>query len=211
MLEEKMSKRLLIATKNPGKLKEFAELFIDFDLEWFNLDETGINVDVEESGETFKENAIIKATAYANSSGRLTMADDSGLEVDALNGRPGVRTARFGGPHLSPVERYRYLLTLMKKIPEDQRSARFKCVIALALPGGLVGISQGICEGAIANRPIGSGGFGYDPIFYLPNFGKTMAELTSNEKNRVSHRGLAVANIKPILETILSEINNNYT
>jgi XTP/dITP diphosphohydrolase len=206
-----MSKRLLLATKNPGKLKEFAELLIDLDLEWLSLDEMGINVDVEESGETFKENAIIKATSYAKSSGCLTMADDSGLEVDALNGRPGVRTARFGGPHLSPVERYRYLLTLMKKIPEDQRSARFKCVIALAFPGGLVGISHGICEGTIANRPRGSGGFGYDPIFYLPNIGKTMAELTSNEKHGVSHRGLALANIKPILETILSEKNNNIT
>ena len=211
MHKEKMSKRLLLATKNPGKLKEFAELFIDLDLEWLSLEEMGINVDVEESGETFKENAIIKATSYAKSSGCLTIADDSGLEVDALNGRPGVRTARFGGSHLSPVERYSYLLTLMKKITEDHRNARFKCVIALALPGGLVGISQGICEGAIANRPRGSGGFGYDPIFYLPNIGKTMAELTSNEKHRVSHRGLAVANIKPILETTLSVINNNYT
>ncbi|GMQ78117.1 MAG: XTP/dITP diphosphatase [Anaerolineae bacterium] len=206
-----MSKRLLLATKNPGKLKEYAELFIELDLEWLNLDEMGINLDVEESGETFKENAIIKATSYAKASGCLTMADDSGLEVDALNGRPGVRTARFGGPHLSAEERYRHLLTLMERIPENQRSARFKCVIALALPGGLVGISQGICEGAIANSPRGSGGFGYDPIFYLPTIGKTMAELTSNEKHRVSHRGLAVANIKPILEPLLSETNKNIT
>jgi XTP/dITP diphosphohydrolase len=206
-----MSKCLLLATKNPGKLKEYAELLIDFDFNWLSLDEMGINLDVEESGENYKENAIIKATTYANLSGRLTLADDSGLEVDILNGRPGVRTARFGGPNLSAVERYRYLLTLMEKIPEGQRSARFKCVIALASPGALVGISQGICDGAIASSPRGSAGFGYDPIFFLPNLGKTMAELTSKEKHKVSHRGLAVANIKPILETVLSEANNDIT
>ena len=200
-----MSRRLLLATRNPGKLDEFSDLFSDLSFDWSTLDEMGISEEVKEEGTTFEENAAAKAMTYASIFGCLTIADDSGLEVKALNGLPGVRTSRFGGPNLTEEERFRHLLSLLEGIPENQRDACFCCVIAIARPGELVGTAHGICKGAIAEIPQGSRGFGYDPVFYPSNLEKTMAELTSEEKHKISHRGLAAAKIKPLLLKLLLE------
>ena len=200
-----MAEQLLLATRNPGKLEEYVDLFSNLPLDWSTLDDIGISEEVEENGTTFEENAVLKARTYARLSGCLTIADDSGLEVDALDGMPGVRTARFGGPSLSPKERYEYLLSKLEGIPDEQRDARFCCVIAIAKPGQLVGTAHGICSGIITDRPQGSFGFGYDPVFFLPNLGRTMAQLTSKEKHKISHRGQAAAQIEPILLKLLQD------
>ncbi len=194
-----MKKHLLVATRNEGKVEELASLIGDLVIEWLSLDDMEIELRVEESGGTFQKNAIIKALAYSKESGMLTLADDSGLEVDALDGRPGVRTARYGGVSLTPRQRYELLLRELRDVPEEMRSARFRCVIALAHPNGLAGVASGTCEGFIAMEPVGSGGFGYDPVFYLPDQGMTMAQLSAAEKHRISHRGKAIAGIAPLL------------
>lgn len=200
-------RRLLVATHNSGKVAEFADLLDDDRIDWLTLADAGIQLEVDENGETFQENAILKATAYAKLSGFLTLADDSGLEVDALGGRPGVMTARFGGEGLSSAQRYRLLLEAMAGVPERDRGARFRCVIALAAPdGSLLGTADGVCEGRIALEPRGIGGFGYDPIFYLPGRGVTMAELSAGEKHRISHRGRAAYAIGPLLRRTLREL-----
>ena len=191
--------RLLIATRNKGKIAEFADLIRDVNVEWVSLEELGISVEVNEDGASFLENATIKALAYAQISGLLTLADDSGLEVDALGGQPGVRTARFGGAHLSPEERYQYLLNLMLEVPRIKRTARFRCVIVLAKPAEVLDKSEGICHGQIASRPAGQGGFGYDPVFYLPEKDKTMAQLEFADKQLLSHRARAFSKITPML------------
>lgn len=161
---------LLIATHNPGKVREYAEMLPGMDVGWLTLDAAGISHDVDETGQTFRENAVLKATAYARLSGLLTLADDSGLEVDALDGRPGVLTARYGGPGLSHEDRYRLLLHELADTLPDWRTARFRCVIALATPDGtLLETAAGVCEGAIAAAPAGAGGFGYDPSFCCRN------------------------------------------
>lgn len=192
-------KQLLVATRNIGKVREFADLIQDLPIKWLSLDDLSIGLDVEESGETFQENAILKALAYSKESCMLTIADDSGLEVDALDGRPGVRTARYGGLDLTPVQRYELLLMELNEVPWEERSARFRCVIAIAGPEGLKGIASGICEGYIGLKPEGSGGFGYDPVFYLPEYGLTMAQLQPSAKHQISHRGKAMAGILPKL------------
>ena len=191
--------RLLIATSNKGKIAEYADLIRDLKIDWVSLEELGISDEVSEDGATFLENATTKALAYAQVSGLLTLADDSGLEVDALGGQPGVKTARFGGAHLSPVERYHYLLKLMDEVPRKDRTARFRCVIVLAKPAGVLDNSEGICHGQIAYQPEGKGGFGYDPIFYLPEEDKTMAQIEFTDKQRLSHRGRAFTKIKSAL------------
>jgi XTP/dITP diphosphohydrolase len=151
-----------------------------------------------EVGDTFAENARLKAVSYAMAGGRLTLADDSGLEVDALDGRPGVHTARYGGDALTPEERYQLLLREMRHVPWELRTARFRCAIALAAPdGALLGESEGVCEGIIALEPAGSGGFGYDPVFYLPDRELTMAQLAPGEKKEISHRGRALRAMAP--------------
>lgn len=198
--------KLLVATHNQGKVKEYAEMLADLEAEWVGLADLGIDLEVEETGRTFAENAVLKATVYARECGCLTLADDSGLEVDALDGRPGVHTARFGGPGLSPVERYQHLLAVMQDIPEEQRTARFKCVIALARPEELLGTAIGICPGRIAHAPAGNGGFGYDPVFYLPDHGCTMAELPAGVKHQISHRGRALRAIAPLLQKATQRI-----
>ncbi len=200
----KKQRRLLVATHNKGKVGEYSEILGDSGIAWLTLDDVGITHDVEETGATFRENAILKAQAYAVQSGLLTLADDSGLEVDALDGRPGVLTARFGGPGLLAADRYRLLLAHLDGVPTPQRTARFRCVIALAAPdGSILGTAEGVCEGAIAQEPRGEGGFGYDPVFYLAELGQTMAQLSAAEKHRRSHRGQATRAIEPLLRLIL--------
>lgn len=200
-----MEKKLLVATHNQGKVREFAEMLADMQIEFLSLDDAGITMDVEETGATFRENALLKANAYAKETGLLTLADDSGLEVDALDGAPGIYTARYGGADLTHKERYSYLLKNLTAVSPENRSARFRCVIVLVAPNGtLLGESEGICEGMIAQEPAGDGGFGYDPVFYLPERQKTMAQLPSSTKHQISHRGQAVKQIEPLLREILA-------
>ena len=194
-----MSQTLLVATHNRGKVKEFAEMLADLDLDWLSLDDIGLEKDVDETGHTFQENAILKAQAYAAETGFLTLADDSGLAVDALNGEPGIYTARYGGAGLDHEGRYFLLLKNMEGVAGADRAARFRCVIALATPEGLIGTADGVCEGMIADAPAGDGGFGYDPVFFLPDRGLTMAQVPSSVKHQISHRGRALKAIEPLL------------
>lgn len=195
--------RLLIATRNPGKLKEYEQLLAGLPVTLTYLSGERIAHEVEETGETFADNAIHKAEEYARISGLLTLADDSGLEVDALDGEPGVHSARYAGPRATDEDRYQVLLERMRDVPWEERGARFRCVIAVAEPEGGVWTTEGKCEGVIALAPKGEHGFGYDPVFYLPDQEKTMAQLAPEVKNRMSHRARAAQEIRPILERIL--------
>jgi XTP/dITP diphosphohydrolase len=198
-----MRKQLLVATHNQGKIREFAEMLADLEVGWLGLDEAGVTEDVEETAVTFRGNALLKAIAYAQMTGLLTLADDSGLEVDALNGEPGVYTARYGGAGLTAVDRYQLLLQKLASVPEAERTARFRCVIVLVDANGrLLAEAEGVCAGQIAFAPSGDGGFGYDPVFYLPDQGKTMAEM-GREKHLVSHRGRAMRLLEPQLRQVL--------
>jgi XTP/dITP diphosphohydrolase len=200
-----MGQKVLVATHNKGKIAEFKEMMRDLALDWIGLADIGVTSDVAETGTTFEENAILKAKAYAAESGLLTLADDSGLEVDALDGQPGVYTARYGGQALTSKERYELLLKNLAGIPWEARTARFRCVIALVGEEGLLGTAAGTCEGVIAMQPAGEGGFGYDPVFYLPDKGLTMAQLPPGEKHGISHRGRAVAAVVPLLRNVIGE------
>jgi XTP/dITP diphosphohydrolase len=193
---------LLIATTNPGKVREYQQLLNGLDCELVGLSAVGIVQEVAEEGSTYEENALLKAREYAALSGLLTLADDSGLEVDALGGRPGVHSARYAPD--SPT-RIRQLLAEMQNIPAAQRSARFQCVIALAWPDGRTEITLGTCEGQISTEARGTNGFGFDPVFYISKYGMTMAELPEDVKNQISHRALAAQKMRPILERILRE------
>ena len=195
--------RLLIATRNPGKLREYEQLLAGLPLSLTYLSREGITQEVEETGETFAENAIRKAQEYARVSGLLTLADDSGLEVDALGGEPGVHSARYAGPGADDEDRYQLLLEKMQDVPWEKRGARFRCVIAIADPEGETYNAEGACEGMIAVAPQGDYGFGYDPVFYLPEHDRTMAELPPEVKNRISHRARAVQEMRGTLERIL--------
>lgn len=198
--------KLLVATHNQGKVQEFAEMLQELAIEWLSLDDVGVTQDVEETGSTFRENSVLKARAYAAETGLLTLADDSGLEVDALGGAPGVFTARYGGAGLTAVQRYQKLLDEIKTVPDAQRAARFRCVIVLAAPDGtILGESEGVCEGRIAREPAGNNGFGYDPVFFLPQFNQTMAQLSAAQKHQISHRGRAVQAIVPRLRHLLQD------
>lgn len=185
--------RLLVATHNQGKKHEYEELLADAEVELVSLADVGIAQTIPEEGETYAENALLKARGYAALSGLLTLADDSGIEVDALGGAPGVRTARYAGEDASDAERNALLLRAIAGVPEAQRTARFRCVIALAWPDGRTAVVEGVVEGRIATEPRGEHGFGYDPIFYVPEYGRTMAELPEQVKNRISHRARAAA------------------
>jgi XTP/dITP diphosphohydrolase len=173
------------------------------EVELLSLDDAGTDLNVAETGTTFRQNAILKATAYARETGLLTLADDSGLEVDALDGRPGVHTARYGGPGLNPKQRYELLLGELVDVPGDRRTARFRCSVALADGEGFIGAADGVCEGMITREPNGMGGFGYDPVFYLPDRDLTMAQLPATEKHQISHRGRAIAAIDRLLRHAL--------
>ena len=201
--------KLLVGTNNPGKVREYEELLTDLPetLEVTFLAREGLTLEVEESGETFEENARIKALAYAQASGLISLADDSGLEVDALGGAPGVHSARYAGPATSDVDRYRKLLDALANIPAGQRSARFRCVVALALPDGTVHTADGFCEGEIGFAPRGEHGFGYDPVFVAKGHGgRTMAELPPDVKNEISHRARALLAIQPVLRKLILEL-----
>ena len=191
--------KLLLATRNAAKAREYSLLLGEIPFEIITLDEQGIETEVSETGETMEQNATLKAVAYASQSNLLTLADDSGLEVDALGGEPGVLSARYAGPGASDEKRIEYLLWRIEDVPWERRGARFRCVIAIATPEGEVELCCGECQGIIVSGPTGKNGFGYDPIFYLPERGKTMAELSLDEKNEISHRGLAAEQARQAL------------
>lgn len=204
-----MSRRLLIATHNPGKVAEYKSLLFDLPLAVTWLDEVGITQEVEETEDTFQGNAILKARHYAGLTGLWTWADDSGLEIDALDGRPGVYSARYGGKGLSDADRYRKVLAEMADVADAQRTARFRCVVAIAQPSGRVDTRDGALEGVIAREPKGSHGFGYDPIFYIPSYHASLAELDRGVKNEISHRAEAAARAREMLAVMLSEAEGN--
>ncbi|HEX6481129.1 MAG TPA: XTP/dITP diphosphatase [Ktedonobacteraceae bacterium] len=191
---------LLVATTNLHKLEEYRAIFADLPYRLLSLRDIRLDMDVEETGNTFAENAELKARSYAQASGLLTLADDSGLEIDALGGAPGVFSARFAGKDTSYEERFRLILERLKGLPTEQRSARFRCVIAIAEPSGSTRLVEGVIEGEIADAPRGERGFGYDPIFLVPEIGMTTAELTAEDKNRISHRGRAAQLARILLE-----------
>jgi XTP/dITP diphosphohydrolase len=187
-------KQLLIATKNPGKLREFRDLLRPLNCEILGLPDASIDAEFDESGTTFAANARLKALEYSRLISLPVLADDSGLEVEALGGRPGIYSARYAGPNASDADRIRKLLQELEQ-SAAQRSARFVCALALAREGALLFEAEGECEGIIADEPCGNNGFGYDPVFLIPELGKTYAELTDSEKNVHSHRARAVASL----------------
>jgi XTP/dITP diphosphohydrolase len=186
-------RKLLVATHNEGKVREYRLLLADLPLEVTYLDAEGITTEVEETGATFVENASLKAKAYADLSGLLTWADDSGLEVAALGGAPGVFSARYAGPGAADSDRYHKLLDALVGVPWAERAAQFRCAVAVAEPGGELFVTEGVCSGVIAFGPKGDHGFGYDPVFYMPDVGQTLAELDAEIKNQISHRAVASA------------------
>jgi XTP/dITP diphosphohydrolase len=191
--------KVLVATHNPGKVLEYAQMLRDFPVACISLDEAGIDEDVAETGDTFEENARIKAIAYCNASGLITLADDSGLAVDALDGEPGVYSARYAGPGKTDRERYELLLKNLEGVPGPQRTAHFRCVIVVATPEGRLYSAEGRVDGTIAYEPRGENGFGYDPVFFMSQYGGTMAELGAPVKNTISHRARALQQIMPTL------------
>ncbi len=197
--------RLLVATNNPGKAEEFRRLLAGCGWEIVAPADLGLEIHVEEIGQSYAENATIKAVEYARASGLTALADDSGLEVDALGGRPGHLSARYGGPDRTDEERVQALLRELAGVPDEQRTARFRAVIAIAEPAGRLELVEGTVEGRIGHEPRGEDGFGYDPIFFLPDRGATAAELPPDEKDAVSHRGAAARNARRVLERMLRE------
>jgi XTP/dITP diphosphohydrolase len=193
---------LLLASSNPGKIKEYRSLLDGVGYRITTLTEQGITEAVTESGDSYEQNARLKAVAYARLSQLTTLADDSGLEVDALNGEPGVRSARFAGEAATDAERVSLLLARLNGIPWERRTAHFKCVIAVAGPGGRPEICYGECHGMIAFEATGKNGFGYDPVFYLPELGRTMAELPPEMKNQISHRARASQKARQVLQQL---------
>jgi XTP/dITP diphosphohydrolase len=196
--------KLLLATNNNAKVREYKALLADLPCRLVTLADEGIDLVVEEVGESLEENARLKATLLAARSRLITLADDSGLWVDALGGEPGRLSARYAGENATDRDRVNYLLKKLEGVPREKRTARFKCVIALATPEGRVELCKGECEGLITFQPEGERGFGYDPIFYLPELRKTMAELTLEEKNKVSHRARAAWQVPEALANLLS-------
>lgn len=192
---------LLLATHNRGKLAEFSSLLRDLPFQVVRPGDLGLLAAIEESGATYGENARLKAEALLRASGLPTLSDDSGLEVDALSGAPGLHSARYAGNGASDHDRCELLLARLAGIPWEKRTARFRCVLALAMPGGATHTAEGTCEGFIALEPSGEKGFGYDPIFFLAAQQCTMAQLTSAAKNQISHRANAVKALRPILES----------
>jgi len=197
--------KLLLATNNPGKAAEYRALLEGCGWELVTPRDLGLHLEVEEAGGDYAENARIKAEAFAEASGLVALADDSGIEVDALGGAPGPLSARFGGEDASDEQRMALLLERLAGVPPERRSARFRCLIAVARPEGEVSLFEGQCEGRVAEEPRGEGGFGYDPVFLLPERGLTIAELPPEEKNAVSHRGRAARQARVLLEGLIRE------
>ena len=194
--------KLLLATSNPGKIREYRFLLDGLGYQITTLTEEGIVKIVTESGNNYEQNARLKATTYAKLSQLTTLADDSGLEVDALNGEPGVKSARFAGEAATDAEKVSLLLAKLDGIPWERRTAHFKCVIAIATPEGQSKLCYGECHGMITLEAKGENGFGYDPIFFLPEMGKTMAELNLKTKNQISHRARASQKARHVLQRL---------
>jgi XTP/dITP diphosphohydrolase len=188
--------RLIIATNNKDKVDEFRDLLQNCGWRVIAPSDAGVDLEVEESGQSYLENSRLKAQAFSRASGLAALADDSGLEVDALNGEPGALHHLRGWDGANQDERICLLLDAMKAVPAGRRSARFRAVLVVALPDGRFLEEEGVCEGVIAEAPVGRGGFGYDPVFLLRQEGRTMAELSAAEKNRVSHRAVAAAKLR---------------
>lgn len=197
-----MIKRIIFATGNAGKIREIKEIMGDMNIPIISMKEAGIVTDIEENGTTYEENATIKAKAVAAlaEEGDLVMADDSGLEIDYLNKEPGIYSARYLGEDTSYRIKNQNLIDRLSGVPDEKRGARFVCAIAAVLPDGKVLTTRGVIEGRIGYEEAGQGGFGYDPIFYVPELGKTTAELMEEEKNDVSHRGRALRAMKEELK-----------
>ncbi len=195
--------RIVVASHNAGKIAEISGILSGSGIELAGLDDFAPYPEPEESGETFLENAMIKARAAHEATGLPALADDSGIVVDALGGAPGIRSARYGGEGLDDSERYARLLEALEETPDEERTARFRCVMVLYPAPGSGGdalVTEGILEGRIAREPAGENGFGYDPVFYVPEVGKTAAEMEPAEKNRLSHRYRALVEMKAMLE-----------
>jgi XTP/dITP diphosphohydrolase len=190
---------IVLASQNPGKVREMRELLAKLPLRVLGLCDLGVEESPEETGASFRENALLKGRYYAARTGRLVVADDSGLSVDALGGAPGLYTSRFGGPDLTDLERNALLLSKLRGIPTRERGARFTCALAVVEGGATLLEVQETCEGRIAEEPEGDQGFGYDPVFYFPAFGSTLACVSPQEKARVSHRGKAFAELASFL------------
>lgn len=198
--------KLVLASTNKGKIAEFRELLAELPIELFGLGDYPGIPEIKEDGKTFAENALIKARVIADHTGELTLADDSGLEVDALNGEPGVYSARYGQPGWSDRDRYLFLLEKLQGVPFEKRTARFRCALALVNPrNNRIDQVDGAVEGVILDSPRGDHGFGYDPVFLIPELGKTMAELTGEEKNSFSHRGRAAWKMISLIKKAMQE------
>ena len=198
---------LVVATRNPGKMREYRQLLSDWPVELISLDDAGVTGDVDETGDTFLANARLKAGEYARMSNMATISDDSGLEVHALGGEPGVYSARYGGDAChSDADRVALLLDNLDGVPWGRRVARFRCVTAIAAPGGaVIGNVVGSVAGVIQFEPEGEHGFGYDPVFHLPSLGQTIAQAPLEIKNRVSHRADAARKARKVLQTLLDQ------
>lgn len=197
--------RIIFATGNAGKIREIKEIMADLQIEVVSMKDAGINIEIAEDGATYEENALIKARAVAAHAGAedIVMADDSGLEIDYLNKEPGVYSARYLGEDTSYRVKNQNLIDRLDGVPDEKRTARFVCAIAAVFADGRKMVTRGTIEGRIGYEEKGEGGFGYDPIFYVPEFGKTTAELTEDEKNAVSHRGRALRAMKEELKKIM--------
>ncbi len=191
--------KIIMATSNKDKVNEIRQMLVGTDIEIVSLKEAGVSIDIDENGSSFDENAAIKANAVRDMTGQMAISDDSGLVIDYLNGAPGIYSSRFMGEDTPYSEKNAAILEKLQGVPDEQRSARFVCSMAIAYPDGHTQTVQGIMEGRIAHEIAGEGGFGYDPIFYLPEKGCTSAQLTAAEKNAISHRGKALEKLVKIL------------
>lgn len=198
-----MINQIIFATGNEGKMKEIRLILEDLGAEILSLKDAGINIEIQEDAKTFEENAVIKAREIMRATGALVLADDSGLEIDYLNGEPGVYSARYLGEDTSYRIKNQNLIDRLEGVPDEQRTARFVCVIAAAFPDGRIITARGAIEGIIGYEERGEGGFGYDPIFWLPEYGCSTAELTMEKKNELSHRGKALREMKNELKKVL--------
>jgi len=203
-LEESIYMKIIVATKNKGKLKEISQILKELPLEVVSMEDAGYHNDIEENGATFEENALIKAREIHKATGETVMADDSGLEVDYLDGAPGIYSARFAGEGASDEDRNRKLLNMLQGVPVEKRTARFVCAIAVVMRNGDEFTVRGTCEGYIALSPQGKNGFGYDLLLYVPEYGMTMAQLAPEVKNRISHRANA---LKLMQEELIKRLN----
>ena len=199
-----MDNIIILATNNKSKVKEISEMMSGSDITFVSFADAGINVEVEETGTTFEENALLKAREICKLSGKPTISDDSGLEIDALDGAPGIYSSRFMGEDTSYDIKNNALIEKLENVADPDRTARFRCCMALVLPDGREFVTEGAMEGIIAREPKGINGFGYDPILFIPEYNRTSAELSSEEKNNISHRGEA---LRKMIEVIKKELN----